>query len=238
VSEALRMSGAATWTGSGERPSAALLTPRMRGRASLLTSMFANVVEHACREAAIDPRAAPMIFASAYGEMGTTRTLLEQLHESGALSPAKFQASVHNTAAGQLSIALGNRNFCTAIAAGPDTLAMALIEAQAFLHAHPGHVVVACGDEGATTALQPGLTYPPLAAAFVLTNVAGRALARLSRVQVCAEPVDAAAAADNPCAPALALAAASRSGERRKLRLNPAAEYGLALELDATGGEA
>jgi hypothetical protein len=238
VSEVLRISGVATWTAPGERPNAALLTPRMRGRASLLTSMFANVIERACHDASIDPREVPMIFASAYGEMGTMRTLLEQLHDTGALSPSKFQASVHNTAAGQLSIALGNHHFCTALAAGPDTLAMSIIEAQAFLHAHPGHVIVACGDEGATSALQPGLTYPSLAAAFVLSNIAGRSRARLGRVQACAEPVDAAAAADNPCAPALALAAAARSGERRSLRLNPAAEYGLTLELDATGGEA
>lgn len=238
MSEVVRIAGVATWTHEAERPEALLLTPRMRGRASLLTGMFANVALHASREADVDPRAMPMIFASAYGEMGTMHTLLEQLHTSGVLSPAKFQASVHNTAAGQLSIALGNRNFATAIAAGPDTLAMALIEAQALLHQHPGHVIVACGDEGATAELQPGLTYPPLAAAFVLTNVAGRARARLGALQPCSEPIDPSAAAANLCAPALALAAAVRAGGRSRLRLNPAAEYGLALEVDATGGEA
>jgi hypothetical protein len=237
VSEALRIAGVATWVAGVERPNATLLSPRMRGRASLLTAMFANVVEHASLDAGIDARETPMIFGSAYGEMGTTRMLLEQLHGEGLLSPAKFQASVHNTAAGQLSIALGNRHFCTALAAGPDTLAMALIEAQAFLHRHPGVVIVACGDEGATPALQPGLTYPPLAAAFVLTNLARRTLARLGRVNACAQPLDVAAVSDNPCTPALALAAAARSGRRSQLRLNPAAEYGLALEVDATGGE-
>ena len=98
MSEVLRIAGAATWTAQRERPAAVLLTPRMRGRASLLTGMFANVVESASSEACVDARELPMIFASAYGEMGTMRSLLEQLHTTGVLSPAKFQASVHNTA--------------------------------------------------------------------------------------------------------------------------------------------
>src|SRR4051794_9675523 len=78
---------------------AQLLPPRMRGRASPLTLMLATVVEQAAREASVDPAQLPSVFGSAYGEMHTTGTLLSQLWAAdGALSPAKFQASVHNTA--------------------------------------------------------------------------------------------------------------------------------------------
>jgi hypothetical protein len=239
MTQSVSVCGAATWCEGEQRPAAELLPTRMRGRASLLTSMLADVVARATAEAQLDPRTLPSIFGSAYGEMGTTLRLLEQLTTDGVLSPAKFQASVHNTAAGQLSIALGNREFSTSLAAGHDTLAMLLIEALAFLHQRPGHVLVACGDEASTPALQPGLVYPPLAAAMVLSNAAPpeRTLARLGRVIACELGSAPASASDNPCAPALTLVAAIRAGARMTLRLNPAVEYGLGLEVDVVGAE-
>ncbi|HET8934799.1 MAG TPA: beta-ketoacyl synthase chain length factor [Polyangiales bacterium] len=162
------------------KPAAALLSARMRGRASPLTLMFAEVAEQAARSAGVSLERMPSVFGSAYGEMNTTATLLSQLWAAdGQLSPAKFQASVHNTAAAQLSIALHNSSFTTSIAAGHDTVAMCLIEAWAWLARHPGQVLVACADEGPTAALQPGAAYPPVAAAFVLDNVARRGLARI-----------------------------------------------------------
>ncbi|MET0387460.1 MAG: beta-ketoacyl synthase chain length factor [Polyangiales bacterium] len=165
--------GASVWTPgvAGARPVAELLPARMRGRASLLTAMLATVVEQAARAAQLDPRGMPMIFGSAYGEMATTAALLAQLYAAdGRLSPAKFQASVHNTAAGQLSIALGNPQFSTSIAAGSDTLAMCLIEAHAWLARHQGRVLVACGDEPPCTELAPDRDDLPLAAALVLSS--------------------------------------------------------------------
>lgn len=163
------------------KPAAALLPVRMRGRASPLTLMLAEVAEQAARGAGVSLGRMPSVFGSAYGEMNTTATLLSQLWAAdGQLSPAKFQASVHNTAAAQLSIALHNSSFTTSIAAGHDTVAMCLIEASAWLARHPGQVLVACADEGPTAALQPGAAYPPLAAAFVLDNVEQHGLARIS----------------------------------------------------------
>jgi hypothetical protein len=190
------------------RPETQLLGPRMRGRASLLTLMLANVVEQASVAAAIDRARVPIIFASAYGEMGTTLSLLEQLNsEDCRLSPAKFQASVHNTAAGQISIADRNRSFSTALAAGHDTVAMALIEAWAFLAREPGSVVVACADEGAPRALAPDRLFGPLAAAWVLSNVSNSrpGVARLARLVATTREYEPAAARENPCAAALPL---------------------------------
>ena len=45
------------------------------------------------------------LFASAFGEMQTTVDLLDMLnHGDGAVSPARFRASVHNAASGAFSI--------------------------------------------------------------------------------------------------------------------------------------
>ena len=196
------------------KPDAQLLPARMRGRASLLTAMFANVVEQAARAAGMNPSALPTLFGSAYGEMGTIRALLAQLWAAEELSPARFQASVHNTAAGQLSIALGNRNFSSSIAAGRDTLAMLWIEALAWLHEHPGALLLACADEGPSPELQPGLDYPPLAAAWVVSNTVDvPGVARLGAVTPARAAAEGGEPGGNPCAGALALVRAMYSGE-------------------------
>lgn len=219
------------------RPASRLLPARMRGRASLLTAMLADVVEQATRSAGVDPSGLPSVFGSAYGEMQTTLRLLQQLWAAdGALSPAKFQASVHNTAAAQLSIALGNASFSSSLAAGHDTLAMALLEAGAFLERHPGQMLVACGDEGACQALQPGLAYAPLAAAFVLDNLDAQSSARLARIRVVRASERGAIPErwrDNPVQPALALAAAVLSGERVSVPVNEGAALGFVVEVES-----
>lgn len=203
--------GVGMWSGApSSKVEASLLPARMRGRASPLTSMFAAVVDEATREAGVDPARLPSVFGSAYGEMHTTASLLSQLWAAGGvLSPAKFQASVHNTAAAQLSIALHNPSFTTSIAAGHDTVAMSLIEALAWLAPNPGQLLVACAEEAPNEVLQPGVSYPPLAAAFVLDNVAGQGSVRLALSS--AHDVD--AAHGNPVQPAIELARAIRAGE-------------------------
>jgi hypothetical protein len=196
--------------GYATRPDTQLLAARARGRASLLTLMFAHVVEQATRGVGVDRAALPSVFGSAYGEMTTTLTLLEMLHSDDArLSPAKFQASVHNTAAGTLSIAQGNRSFSTSIAAGYDTVAMALLEAQAWLQRRPGMIVVACADEAAPQVLMPNATYDAVAMALLLSNVAcdQPPLARLGQlVQTTGQP--ASGEPENPCAAGADLARA------------------------------
>ena len=202
----LYVRGVGVWDESAVKPAAALLPARMRGRASPLTSMVAEVVERATRSAGLNAASLPSVFGSAYGEMSTTGTLLSQLWAAGgALSPAKFQASVHNTAAAQLSIALRNPSFTTSIAAGFDTVAMSLIEATAWLARNPGQILVACADEAPNEVLQPEATYPPRAAAFVLDNVSGHGLAR---IELQGAGASAANRAENPVAAAVALARA------------------------------
>jgi 3-oxoacyl-[acyl-carrier-protein] synthase I len=150
-------------------PEAALLAPRARGRASPLTRMFADVLGQLGTASAPNLAEVPMVYASAYGEMATTLSLLESLAAGETLlSPIRFQASVHNTAAGIFSIQMGNRAFSTAIAAGPRTAAMALVEAMAWLNAHGGEIVVAVADERAPDPICRGQSYPAVAAALHL----------------------------------------------------------------------
>ena len=218
------------------RPAAQLLPPRMRGRASLLTAMFAEVVEQATRAAGVEAQRLPGVFGSAYGEMGTTLTLLSQLQAAGAqLSPAKFQASVHNTAAGQLSIALSNPHFSTSLAAGHDTLAMCLLEGCAFLAQQPGQLLLAVAEEGASAVLQPEAAYAPLAAAFVLASDAppGAALARVHAPEVCEHEPRRERARDNPLLPALSLARAVLSGERVDVPVNEAGAFGHTIHVQS-----
>jgi hypothetical protein len=249
VNEALEVLGVGVWTplypslqaflsgraeSSASRPDTQLLNARMRGRASLLTLMFANVVEQASAAAGLARSELPTIFASAYGEMGTTLSLLDMLNaEDGRLSPAKFQASVHNTAAGQISIADRNRSFSTSLAAGHDTVAMALIEAWAWLAHSPGRVIVACADEAAPRVLAGDRAFAPLAAAWVLSNVSNlqAGVARVGRPVATRRVPEPGAAAENPCAAALPLVRSLFASVGSTIPLNHAATHTWQLDV-------
>jgi len=201
-----------------------LLPLRARGRASPLTLMFAHVIEQAVTQAGADIHSLPIIYGSAYGEMTTTLRLLEMLHEGdGRLSPARFQGSVHNTAAGQISIAQGNRHFTTSLAAGHETVAMCLVEAWSWLATHGEQVLVVCADERAPSVLEPSTSYEPLAVAFLLERT-GRgpgSLAQLSAFGPRPGLGSPQSPSENPCLPGLHLLAAMVDPGPRDVILNP-----------------
>ncbi len=58
------------------KPAAMLLPARLRRRTSLLTRMVADVFAQAAEQASVERGAAGVVFASAYGEIQTTGTLL------------------------------------------------------------------------------------------------------------------------------------------------------------------
>lgn len=162
------------------RPPAALLPARARGRASLLTRVFAELYEQI---APPERPELPLVCGSASGEMATTLALLDQLAQGDPLSPAGFQASVHNTAAGVISIALGDRSFSTALAAGVDTWAMSLLEAMAWLSVHGGRVAVLVADEDAPTRLTRRPPYPAAGAALLLQRAPEPPVTALARLE-------------------------------------------------------
>lgn len=84
----------------------------------------------------------PTVFASRHGEIHRTLGLLNDLVQNEPLSPMAFSLSVHNTASGLYSITAGNTSPSTAVAAGLDTLPMALIEAVGQLQRHDEVMVV------------------------------------------------------------------------------------------------
>ena len=136
---------------SGQQGS--LLSARARGRASVLTQIFTSLAED-LRARGFDASRSPLVFGSAYGEMATTMQLLDMQDSTGQSSPLRFQHSVHNTAAGILSIATQNSGFSTSVAAGIDTTAMTLLEGMVLLkHAALSELCVLVADEASTSAL-------------------------------------------------------------------------------------
>ena len=85
----------------------------------------------------------PVVFASRWGEIGTTLKLMKQMHDEGEMSPAGFSNSVHNAAPGHLSLLTGNKAPYTAIAAGPESYDMGLLEASTY----PGKVLFVYAEE-------------------------------------------------------------------------------------------
>ncbi len=153
--------------GGNTAPEGNLLGTRARGRASHLTLMFAEVLGQALAESQINPEEMALIFGSALGEMERLIQLLTTLHgPTHDISPLRFQTSVHNASAGQLSIALKNPNFSSSLAAGCNTVAMGFVEAAVWMQTRQTPLVLVLGDEAPPPELHPGSTYAPLAAAF------------------------------------------------------------------------
>ena len=69
------------------------------------------------------------VFASKFGEWAQTVQLIQQFFKDREMSPAGFSNSVHNAAAGAFSLITKNTNTYTSVAAGDDTLEMAILKA-------------------------------------------------------------------------------------------------------------
>lgn len=106
----------------------------------------------------------PVVFASRWGEIGTTVKLMRQMFEEGEMSPAGFSNSVHNAAPGHLSLLLKNTAPYTAIAAGADSYAMGLLEASTY----PGKVLFVYAEEETPELYRPYFPHPESAHAVAL----------------------------------------------------------------------
>lgn len=73
-----------------------------------------------------------VVFASRWGEIGTTLKLMRQMFDEHEMSPAGFSNSVHNAAPGHFSLLTKNRAPYTAIAAAERTYEMGLLEASTY----------------------------------------------------------------------------------------------------------
>ena len=93
----------------------------------------------------------PVVFASRWGEIGTTLKLMRQMHDEGEMSPAGFSNSVHNAAPGHLSLLAKDKAPYTAIAAGPESYEMGLVEASTY----PGRVLFVYAEESTPEFYRP-----------------------------------------------------------------------------------
>lgn len=211
--------------GAGTTPPAAALLPAIvRRRTSLLTRAAVEAFGQCAAAAGVEAATVATVFGSAWGETSALQELLDQLYVAdGSLSPIRFSGSVHNAASGHLSIATGNQGFTTSLAAGRDTVAMALCESLGLLAAgHPEVVAVFADIDPPTPLADRSGHCAPLAVALhlhrglpgrpVLAHLAGPVPAGDAASPAKPRPfahldADAAAAlAANPCAPALDLA--------------------------------
>ncbi|HYD39828.1 MAG TPA: beta-ketoacyl synthase chain length factor [Anaeromyxobacter sp.] len=150
-------------------PRAEVLPAALRRRATPLAAMVAEAVAQAAAQADLDLGRVAIVFGSALGEFGIAATMLGEFRQGEGLpSPTRFHNSVHNGPAAYLSIATGNRGFSTAVAAGPETPAAALLEAAALLGERGGAAVVVLADEPPPAPFPQDPAYPPLAVAFAL----------------------------------------------------------------------
>jgi len=142
----------------------------------MLTRIFAELYAQLLHDDESHNDSLPTIYSSCFGEMATTLQLLDQLETDLRLSPIRFQSSVHNTASGRISLERQNRAFSTALAAGQASFAMALLEAQAWLAAHGGEVLVLVADEAVPARLEPNLKYLPLGIGLRLNSTTASGL--------------------------------------------------------------
>jgi Beta-ketoacyl synthase, N-terminal domain len=87
------------------------------------------------------------IFASRHGSLNRTVELLTALANEETLSPTQFTLSVHNSVAGLFAIGRGDRSAATAMAAGPDTLGLSILEGANMIAEGSKYVLVTYADD-------------------------------------------------------------------------------------------
>ncbi len=151
-------------------PDLATFPSRLMRGTSPTTRALVWTARDAMRRASVDE--CVTVFGSALGESSIALRQLEMMVTGdGKISPTLFKNSVHNTAAGVLSVADRNRSASTSLAAGELTVASALLEAMLQLDEGAPTVVVAVGDETLLEPLSQRGVWPLFAAAWVLRAV-------------------------------------------------------------------
>lgn len=138
-------------TAESPKPDVSFVPPMERRRLTSLERAALAVAHQALEQfgqvnendAADRVHSLPMVFASRWGEIGTTLKLMQQMHADGEMSPAGFSNSVHNAAPGHFSLLTKNKAPYTAIAAGPDSYEMGLLEASTY----PGKLLFVYAEE-------------------------------------------------------------------------------------------
>ena len=207
---------------------------KLRRRSSLLVNMVTDVASQASAQAGVPLSRLRVVVGSAFGELTTLVAMLDERERDGILSPLHFQNSVHNAAAGQLSIAHGNKTPSTSLAAGNDTVAMVLLEAMTLLALGGDEVIAIVADEPLPQSIRPGHRASAIAAALVLApEPAGGApsgpgtaslgvLEALQQTGAAPPALERPLEVDGPSAAILPLIAALGHGRPGRVSLSPA----------------
>lgn len=139
----------AEWTEdeSSPKPDVSFVPPMERRRLTLLERAALSVAWKVYPHG----EQIPVVFASRWGEIGTTLKLMRQMHDEGEMSPAGFSNSVHNAAPGHLSLLTKNKAPYTAISAGADSYEMGMLEASTYL----GKVLFVYAEESTPEMYRP-----------------------------------------------------------------------------------
>lgn len=125
--------------------------PRAVRRFGRLTKMIFIAAHRALKEAAVeDPSLIPMAVATCIGETHAALGILEQIHQTRGVtvSPALVPNSVHNAAAGYLSIGLKNHQPVLTVSQGRLSAESAVATALDMLEAgFSDRILIAAGDE-------------------------------------------------------------------------------------------
>ena len=148
-------------------PDARFLPPMLRRRCSPLSRAMLHVAFDACPEA--ERAAVRTVFASRHGENKESFPLFAGIAAREPLSPTRFTMTVHNVQAGLFSIAAGNRQASSSLAAEEDTFPAAFLEALAHLEREPGRsVLLVMGDVPIAPLFEPLIPEPSVSYALAL----------------------------------------------------------------------
>ena len=116
----------ASWKATEEnpKPDVSFVPPLERRRLTGVERAAFAVAHKVCPAGEVS-----VVFASRWGEIGTTLKLMRQRHDEGDTSPAAFAVSVHNATPGAWSLFTKNHASYTAIAARDKTFETGLLVA-------------------------------------------------------------------------------------------------------------
>ena len=149
--------GFAVWRAQSEddRPDVSFVPALARRRLTSVERAAMHVAHEAMARAGAEPAGVPVVFASRWGEIGTTFKLISQFREEGEMSPAGFSNSVHNAAPGAISLFAKNTAPYTSIAGRERSLESGLLEALAQLLSASGRVLFVFAEESTPEFYRP-----------------------------------------------------------------------------------
>lgn len=160
--------------------------PRMRRRMSRLSCMVVRATRRAGGLEAGDE--APLLFATANGEINTIGLILDTLVDPGrSVSPTHFHNSVHNAGPGYWSIGAKRRSPTTTLTMADLSVECALLDAWARLECGIPEVQITAGDEavvGPSWADPPHCTHDFCGSLRIAVGQVPDAIGRLLHVEM------------------------------------------------------